>query len=86
MIAFAFMLEHAAAEAGIPVPKNSDCFNKNEYPQFEVFCKTQLNRAMHPGEHFENAKNLAKIDIEKLKTMTWNELADLGVCPHADKE
>ena len=45
MIAFASLLEEPARQAGIPVPKNSDCFNAEKFPRFELFCKAQLGRA-----------------------------------------
>jgi hypothetical protein len=77
------MLESAADEAGIKHPADTDAdFDKEEYPHWYVLCATQLGRPMIHGEHFENAKNLAKIPVEELKTLDWNQLADRGVCPH----
>lgn len=86
MLAFPSMLFSAATQAGIPVPPDEtmddSTYDPNEFPQWHVLCVTQLGRPTTPGEHFQNAVSLAKIDIEVLKTMTWNQLADAGICPH----
>ena len=79
MIAFAFLLEEPARQAGIPVPKNSDCFNAEKFPRFELFCKAQLGRAMmSANEHWENAKVIAGLPEEVLKTITPEGLRAAG--------
>ena len=79
MIVFAFLLEEPARQAGIPVPKNSDCFNAEKFPRFELFCKAQLGRAMtSANELWENAKVIAGLPEEVLKTITPEGLRAAG--------
>ena len=79
MIVFACALEEPARQAGIPVPKNSDCFNAEIFPRFELFCKAQLNRAMtSANEHWENAKVIAALPEEAIKTITVEGLRAAG--------
>lgn len=79
MIAFASLLEEPARQAGIPVPKNSDCFNAEKFPRFELFCKAQLGRAMtSANEHWENAKVIAGLPEEVLRTITPEGLRAAG--------
>lgn len=79
MIAFASLLEEPARQVGIPVPKNSDCFNAEKFPRFELFCKAQLGRAMTSAtEHWENAKVIASLPEEVLKTITPEGLRAAG--------
>ena len=79
MIVFAFLLEEPARQAGIPVPKNSDCFNAEKFPRFELFCKAQLGRATtSANEHWENAKVIAGLPEEVLKTITPEGLRAAG--------
>ena len=84
MIAFASLLEEPARQAGIPVPKNSDCFNAEKFPRFELFCKAQLGRAKtSANEHWENelwenAKVIAGLPEEVLKTITPEGLRAAG--------
>lgn len=89
MLAFPSMLCSAAKQAGIPVPPDNTLddgsYDPSEYPQWHVLCATQLGRAMDHGEHFQNAVELAKIDIEELKTLTWNQLAARHICPEAEE-
>jgi hypothetical protein len=83
MLIFPSMLCTAAREAGIPVPPSDvlddpDQF-KETHPQFFVLCATQLQRPMSRGEHFENARALAKIPLELLPRMTMGDLQEAGV-------
>lgn len=79
MLAFPSMLESAAKEAGIPIPEDCDNYLPRTYPQFHLFCCGQLSRRMSsPGEHWENAKIIAKIKPEDCETMTWEGLRSLG--------
>lgn len=79
MIVFPHMLENAAKEAGMTVPPDAEDFNGDEFPHFRVFCEAQLARPMlSPGEHWENAKIIANISNEKIKTVTIDDLRNLG--------
>lgn len=83
MFAFPSMLTRAAEQAGMKAPSDedadSDNFNKEDYPHFWVFCLLQLNRPMQPGEHWDNAKVIAEIPEDKLKSMTPVDFVQAGV-------
>jgi hypothetical protein len=84
MIAFPEMLEAAAREAGISVPEDVEHYDskkaKEAHPHFFVFCELQLGRAMGSWtEHWDNAKIIARIPIEKLKTMKLQDFLALGL-------
>ena len=84
MLVFPSMLITAALAAGIKVPsedfdeENLDSI-KEDYPHFVVFCHLQLNRRMSPGEHWENAKIIAKIPEKDLKAMMLEDFLKLGL-------
>lgn len=78
MLAFPGMLVSAATQAGMKVPANPDEFDANEFPHFYVFCEVQLGRRMHPGAHWTNAEVVAKIPDDKIKSVTFGELVNLG--------
>lgn len=79
MMAFPAMLIGAAEQAGIAIPPDVDNFDKNQFVHFYILCQTQLCRPMDFGEHFDSAKQLAKLDAEQLKTMTVDQLEAAGV-------
>lgn len=87
MLCFEMMLAQAAADAGMKVPpeekmdaKGVCAWDREEYPHFFIFCLLQLNRGMSsPDQHWNNAKAIAKIDGEALKTMTMADFAKAGV-------
>jgi hypothetical protein len=83
MLAFPGMLLSAAAAAGMKAPsrKKADdySFDNEKFPHFAVFCTLQLNRSMQPGEQFENAKIIAAIPVDKLKTMTLEDFLFAGL-------
>jgi len=84
MMAFESMLVDAATEAGMKVPPESlldtePSFDKNEYPYFFVFCQLQLGRPIQWGEHWENAKIIASVPLEKLKSMLLEDYLALGL-------
>ena len=82
MMCFPSMLVPAAEQVGIPVPPSDQLDDPDKFreshPQFFILCASQLNRPMRWGEHWENAKALAKIPVEELKTMTAEELHARG--------
>ena len=80
MIAFPGMLVPAAEKAKMKAPPDPNNFDKEEFPHFHVFCELQLCRPMlQLYEHWENAKAIARIPVEKLKTMTLEEFRGAGV-------
>lgn len=81
MIAFASMLKKAAEQAGIQTPDDAEKYEeyKELYPHFFLFCQAQLGQPMpHWGVHFENAKVIAAIPEEEIKTIEWPELKKRG--------
>lgn len=73
------MLVEAAAKAGMDVPPNPADFDAKKYPRFDIFCKVQLCRPIIWGEHWDNAKVVARIPEEKLATVTLQDLIDDGL-------
>lgn len=82
MIAFPAMLIPAAKNAGISYPQNVDDIEidsfKDTHPHFWVYCILQLGRAIRWGEQWENAKVVAGISDDRLKTMTLEDFAAAG--------
>lgn len=80
MMAFAGMLVGAAKQAGMKTPEDPDeGFDPKEYPHFDIFCTVQLGRAIRWGEHWDNAKVVARIPNEKLDTVTLQDLLNDGL-------
>jgi hypothetical protein len=88
MMAFEVMLVGAATEAGMKVPPEGQLdqedetkqFDKEEYPHFWVFCCLQLGRPMGSwSEHWDNAKIIADIPVEELKTMKLEDFLAKGL-------
>jgi hypothetical protein len=84
MLMFPSMLIPAAKKAGMKVPtfnKGKEQFNADKYPHFNLYCNAQLNRPITWGNHWENAKIIAGIPEEELRTITWDKLESLGFSP-----
>jgi len=80
MIVFPAMLVSAAEKAGMKVPPDPDKFDNNKYPHFDVFCKVQLARpVLRHGEHWDNAKIIAKIPNKEIKKATLEGLLKRGL-------
>lgn len=79
MMVYPSMLIEASVQAGMQVPPDPDNFNRDEYPHFHIFCMVQLGRAVNWGEHWENAKVVARIPDTKVKTITLEELVNDGL-------
>jgi len=78
------MIAGVAKKAGIKTPKNpDDDFDRNAYPHFFVFCEITLGRAISAGTWHSwaeyNAKIIASLSEERIKTMTLGNLVDVGV-------
>lgn len=81
MIAFPGILASAAEKAGMLVPNNPDKWQqfKNKYPHFFVFCAVQLGKSCrYPGEHWDNAKVIAKIPSKDIMKVSLEDLEELG--------
>ena len=79
MIAFPAMLVGPAEEAGMKVPPDADNFDINEYPHFGVYCNCQLGAALpRPTSHWHNAKVIAEIPEDQIKTVSIIDLLGLG--------
>lgn len=79
MLAYPSMLVPAAKAANMKVPHNPDRYKAENYPHFDVFCKLQLCRRMQPTEHWENAKVIAAVPDDKIRTMTLGDFVDAGL-------
>lgn len=79
MIATPYGLISPAEKAGIKVPNDVDNYDPEEYKHFHLFLCAQLGAPMPTStSHWENAKVIAKIPEDKIKTITAEELEDLG--------
>lgn len=79
MLAFPKMIVPAAEHAGIKVPKNLETYDVEEFAYWHVFSLMQLGNSMpHPSVHFENAKTIANIPLQKLKECTYFDLLEAG--------
>ena len=85
MIVFPQMLSNAAEQAGMKIPpslgdKDFDVEACREaFPHFFVFCCVQLGRPCRHGEHFENAKVIARLTDEQIVSVTLKQLIELGL-------
>lgn len=79
MFAFPGMLVPAAEKAGMKVPPDADNYEPNEFPHFAVFCILQLGRRMVMGEHWENAKIIAAMSEEEVKTACLEDFLAKGL-------
>jgi len=80
MMAYPGMLVGAAEKAGMKVPPDPDGeWKVEEFPHFNIFCTVQLGRRIRWGEHWDNAKVVAAIPEDKLKTITLMELIEAGL-------
>lgn len=80
MIVFAGMLASAAEKAGITVPPDPDDFVPDDFLHFYIFCLVQLARPLSNwNEHWDNAKVIASLTPEECKTVTLEQLMDLGL-------
>lgn len=75
------LLIEAAQEAGMKTPEDCNNFDFDTYPHFCIFCKVQLGIPVTWGNHWDNAKIIAKIPQEKLQTLTYEDLLNLGFNP-----
>ncbi|RDJ35044.1 MAG: hypothetical protein DWQ19_09420 [Crenarchaeota archaeon] len=80
MLVFPSMLVSPAERAGIKVPVNLDSFDKNAFPYFFVYCRMQVGAPMPtpPSAHWDNANVIASIPLEKIKSITAQEIYDMG--------
>lgn len=89
MICFEGLLVAPAKEAGILTPpdelldaaeESDPKWDSGEYPHFHAFCVLQLSRAMSsPDEHWQNAKIIAAITPEQIRTMTLQDFIEAGL-------
>lgn len=76
MIINSALLIDPALKAGIKVPDDITTYDPEEYPHWDIYCVVQLE--LNSNSNFTNAKIIAKISEDKLKTLTWKELLKLG--------
>lgn len=77
MIAFAGMLLEPARQAGMKVPEDADDFVYEAYPHFQVYLNIQLGSSLpYPSAHWDNAKVIAAIPEDKIRSITWDELKE----------
>lgn len=68
-----------AKEAGIAVPEDINDFELTDHIHFVVFMTTQRGEEMpYPTAALENAKLIGSLTDEEVKTITIEDLIDLG--------
>lgn len=81
MLIFPSSLIPAAKEVGMKYPKSdidTGPYDFLQFPHFRVYCNMQLCRPMVWGEHWGNAKIIAAIPEDKIRTITIDEIRALG--------
>ena len=81
MISQPAILASYAAEAGMKFPEDPDRFEeeKEQFPHFFIFCAMQLGAPMpSPTSGWENARVIAAIPEEELKTITAEQIYQRG--------
>lgn len=82
MLAFPSMLYGAATQAGMKTPEfgDNDEYDREEFPHFAVFCAVQLGRRMSDmSEHWGNAKVIAEIPDDEIRSVTLEDLIGRGL-------
>lgn len=80
MLAFPGMLVPFAESVGMKVPKDPDKFDPHKFPHFAVYREIQIGRAIVRNcSHAENARIIAEVPDDKIKTITFGELIEMGV-------
>lgn len=85
MIAFPEMLVGPAEQAGMKVPLHEgkhdlDNFDSNKYPHFRVYLSVQLGASMPSwSSHWANAVLVAAISEDKIRTITYDQLLEMGL-------
>lgn len=83
MICLPSMLVEPAIQGGIKVPEDLDDdmdIDGEEFPHFVVYLNVQLGSPMPSAtSHWNNAKIVGAIPEDKIKTITWEEITELGI-------
>lgn len=80
MIALPSMLMEPAKRAGMKVPEDPDNFDPNEYPHWDVYLKVQIGAPMpNWTAHWDNAQVIASVSEDKIKSITYNDLLEMGL-------
>jgi hypothetical protein len=81
LIAFPNILASYAKDAGMPVPEDPEKFleNKEEFPNFAVYCLLQLGTSMpNAMSARNNAEIIANVPAQKVKDMTLADFEEIG--------
>lgn len=82
MLVMESAIAKAAEDAGMKVPPAEQLdtvhWDEKEYVHFHVFCVAQLGRPCPPGAHFGNAKIIAGLSDDEIKTISSEGLLKAG--------
>lgn len=81
MLALPSMIAEAARKAGMAVPEDPDGeWEASDFPHFNAFCVVQLGRPISSwGQSWGNAKVVAGIPLDELRTMTVLDVIKKGI-------
>lgn len=66
--------------SGLKIPKDLKNYDPQEYPHYSVFEKLHLGIPIDIYSLHDNAKIIAKLTNDEIKTITLNQLIDKGFC------
>ncbi len=80
MIAFPSMLVGCAKEAGIDVPDDIENYDPESYMKWHIYNIVQLGQSLpYPSAHWHNAKVIAELSEQELKSVTFDDLIEKGL-------
>lgn len=79
MIILKRALVEPAKEAGMKVPHDTEKFDPEEYPHFQVFCNFQIGRPCGSTAAWRNAKAITAIPEDEIRLVLDDDLDYYGV-------
>jgi len=76
---FPGMFEPHIKEGTMPMPKNLEDFNNEEYPHWAVFCTLFCSQPIDVGDIQHNADIIGNLSLEEIKKVTIEDLTAKGL-------
>lgn len=79
MILFRSMLIESAKAANMAMPPDIENYDPKQYVHWHIYCLLQLGKSVrYAGEHWENAKVIAAVPLDKIKELGLKDYIILG--------